>query len=89
LAEWLKDLAPSDELRKRFGHDPEKWPLFQRQYRAELRESEKKSLLKRLADRARHSTVTLIYGARDSEHNNAVVLKSLISGKIKRREARP
>ncbi len=75
--EWLKDLAPSDELRKWFSHDPAKWNEFQKRYRSELRG--KAELLERLRTEARKGTVTLLYSARDEEHNNAVVLKELIT----------
>ncbi len=75
--EWLKDLAPSDELRKWFSHDPAKWSEFQKRYRSELRG--KAELLERLRTEARKGTVTLLYSARDEEHNNAVVLKELLA----------
>lgn len=73
---WLKDVAPSTELRKWFGHDPEKWPEFQRKYRAELKDSPALAELKKLS---RKGKVTLIYAANDENHNNAVVLRSIIS----------
>ncbi len=76
--EWAKELAPSNELRRRFGHDPEKWREFKREYRKELTDPSKTELLASLARRARRSRVTLVYGAKDEEHNNAVVLKELI-----------
>ncbi len=75
--EWLKDLAPSDELRKWFSHDPAKWSEFQKRYRSELRG--KAELLESLRTEARKGTVTLLYSARDEEHNNAVVLKELLA----------
>jgi uncharacterized protein YeaO (DUF488 family) len=69
---WLKDVAPSTELRRWFGHEPERWPEFQRRYRAELeRNSDAVSKLRELA---KHGRLTLVYGARDTEHNQAVVL---------------
>lgn len=74
---WLKDIAPSTELRKWFGHDPARWADFRRRYREELRGSEALAELRRLS---REGKVTLVYAARDVEHNNAVVLKSLIDG---------
>lgn len=72
---WLKDIAPSPELRRWFGHVPGKWQEFRRRYRAELsgRADEIETL--RRAGRAR---VTLLYGARDREHNQAVVLKEFL-----------
>ena len=76
---WLKDVAPSTELRKWFGHDPAKWKQFQARYRKELRE--KKDALELLKQKSREQTVTLLYGARDEEHNEALVLKSVLEGR--------
>lgn len=73
---WAKELAPSERLRRWFGHDPRKWAEFRRRYRAELFQREE--LLRDLVRRAAHGWVTLVYGARDREHNNAVVLKELL-----------
>jgi uncharacterized protein YeaO (DUF488 family) len=73
---WLKDVAPSTELRKWFGHDPAKWKEFQVRYRKELRK--KQDALKLLKQKSDEHTVTLVYGARDEEHNEAVVLKRLL-----------
>jgi uncharacterized protein YeaO (DUF488 family) len=84
LDEWAKELAPSAELRKSFGHAPEKWADFQSKYRAELRAPESKKLLEDLAKRARKGTVTLIYSARDTEHNDAVVLKEILTKRLKK-----
>lgn len=75
---WLKDVAPSTELRRWFGHDPAKWEQFQVRYRKEL--GEKKDALDRLQQKATDHTVTLVYGARDEEHNAAVVLKRVLEG---------
>ena len=75
---WLKEVAPSTELRKWFGHDPTKWRRFRSRYRTELKQqSAPLQLIKR---KAKESVVTLIYGARDEERNEAVVLKQLLSG---------
>jgi uncharacterized protein YeaO (DUF488 family) len=79
---WLKDVAPSTELRKWFGHDPAKWKHFQVRYRKELRE--KKDALKLLKNRCKKQTVTLLYGARDEMHNEALVLKGILEGRKKR-----
>ena len=76
---WLKDVAPSTELRKWFGHDPAKWKQFQARYRKELRE--KKDALKLLKQKSEEHTVTLVYGARDEEHNEALVLKRILDGR--------
>jgi len=76
---WLKDVAPSSELRKWFGHDPVKWKEFQVRYRKELRQ--KKDVLKLLKQKSEERTVTLVYGARDEQHNEAVVLRKLVEGR--------
>jgi uncharacterized protein YeaO (DUF488 family) len=73
---WLKDVAPSTDLRKWFGHDPTKWNEFQVRYRAELRE--KKDIIKLLKKEAQEHSVTLVYGARDEQHNEARVLKTIL-----------
>lgn len=69
---WLKEIAPSDDLRHFFGHDPARWSTFRRRYLAELRSHREE--LRPLAARARRSRVTLLYAAHDEQHNNAVVL---------------
>ena len=76
LDEWLKEVAPSDELRKWFGHDPARWEEFRSRYREEL--ASHGELLDRLRAEARKETVTLLFAAKDEEHNNAVVLKELL-----------
>lgn len=72
---WLKEVAPSDELRRWFGHEPEKWPEFERRYRAELKDN---PALAELRELARKGRITLVYGARDEEHNQAVVLARVL-----------
>ncbi len=79
-AVWLKDVAPSTELRKWFGHDPKKWEDFQRRYRVELKEHQ--AVLGTILDAARRGTVTLLYSSRDTEHNNAVVLRDYLQRKL-------
>jgi len=74
---WMKDLGPSHELRKWFGHDPGRWSEFRRRYLAELRT--KRDALAATARKASRGTVTLLFGARDPEHNQAVVLKETIA----------
>jgi uncharacterized protein YeaO (DUF488 family) len=70
---WLKEIAPSTALRKWFGHDPDKWKEFQKRYHLELRNNkEQVSLLK---EKIKKGTVTLVYGAKDEKHNEALVLK--------------
>ncbi|HJQ49450.1 MAG TPA: DUF488 family protein [Gaiellaceae bacterium] len=76
LDEWARELAPSSELRRWFGHDRAKFDEFRRRYREELAAQEGK--LQELRRRAREGTLTLVYGARDSEHNDAVVLAELL-----------
>jgi uncharacterized protein YeaO (DUF488 family) len=73
---WLKDAAPSDELRRWFSHDPAKWDEFRRRYDAEL--EGKPDVLQPLREAARQGNVTLLYSARDTEHNNAVALKEYL-----------
>lgn len=73
---WLKEIAPSTELRKWFGHDPKKWRSFRARYETELKRHPDQ--LKLLRSKAKEGTVTLIYGARDQEHNEALVLKDFL-----------
>ena len=73
---WLKEIAPSNELRKWFAHDPAKWAEFKRRYRAELQKNPAPLAL--LRSEARQGPVTLIYGASDEQHNQAVVLLELL-----------
>ena len=74
----MKDVAPSDTLRKSYSHDVEKWPEFQKRYRAEL--AKKKELLAELKKMEReHGTLTLLFGAKDEEHNQAVILAEALS----------
>jgi uncharacterized protein YeaO (DUF488 family) len=74
--QWMKELGPSDELRKWFGHDPARWRDFRRRYLSELK-SQRENLAA-LARKAKRETLTLLFAARDTEHNNAVVLKEAI-----------
>ena len=76
LDEWARELAPSTELRRWFGHDPARFAEFRRRYLDELKPHEAK--LRELRRRAREETLTLVYGARDTEHNDAVVLAELL-----------
>jgi uncharacterized protein YeaO (DUF488 family) len=79
---WLKDVAPSNDLRKWFGHEPEKWAGFQSRYREEL--AGNAALDELLEVVQQHKRVTLVFAARDAEHNNAVVLRALCEAKLKR-----
>lgn len=84
IDEWMKDLSPSAELRKWYGHDPEKWPEFRKRYLKELSSPDKRDLLEGLAQEASCANVTLVYGAKDSEHSNARVLEELLSQGLKK-----
>lgn len=75
---WLKEVAPSPELRKWFGHDPAKWEQFQNRYWKELEENEEAVQL--LKEKGKEGTVTLVYAARDAEHNGALALKQFLEG---------
>ena len=76
---WLKDLAPSGELRKWFAHDPARWTEFQSRYKAELKSNKEQFSL--LRQEAAKGNVTLIYAAKDQEHNEAVILQRLLTAK--------
>lgn len=76
LDAWFKDIAPSDTLRKDFHHNPTMWNEFQKKYTEEL--STKSELIKQIKMKTRTTTVTLLFGAKDTEHNQAVVLKKYI-----------
>ncbi|HTV09945.1 MAG TPA: DUF488 domain-containing protein [Candidatus Aquilonibacter sp.] len=73
---WLKEVAPSDKLRKWFAHDVDRWHEFQQRYLAELKENPE--AWQPIVERARHGNVTLLYAAKDSGHNNAVVLQHFL-----------
>jgi uncharacterized protein YeaO (DUF488 family) len=73
---WLKEIAPSTELRQWFGHDPVRWPEFRRRYAEELHQNI--AVLNEIRELARHKTITLVFGAHDDEHNDAVVLREVL-----------
>ena len=77
---WMKEVAPSDALRKAFCHDVKKWPDFQEKYRAELKQ-EKELLAQLKKIEKENGTLTLLYGAKDEEHNQAVVLAEVLEEK--------
>ena len=79
---WLKDIAPSDDLRKWFAHDPSRWSEFKKRYCAEL--DEKPQLVQQLVDRAATGTLTLLFSARDTAHNQAVALKEYLMEKSRK-----
>ncbi len=77
MDEWLKEISPSDGLRKWFGHDPSKYGEFKRRYRKELEKHSE--ILERIRKEGRKETVTLLFSAKDVEHNNATVMKEILS----------
>lgn len=80
ISEWAKRISPSTELRQWFGHDPEKWTEFKKRYAKEL--AAKKEEIDRLLEKARHGAITLVYAAKDEEHNNAVFLKEYLEKRL-------
>jgi uncharacterized protein YeaO (DUF488 family) len=84
LDEWAKDLAPSDGLRRWYGHEPEKFAEFARRYRAELKEAPGKQVVKRLRAEAKSKPVTLVTATRDLEHSGAKVLLDVLAGRSNR-----
>jgi uncharacterized protein YeaO (DUF488 family) len=86
LDAWLRDAAPSDGLRRWFQHDPKKWREFQRRYSREL--DQNREAWQPILNAAQRMRVTLVYSARDTEHNNAVVLKDYLEAKMGKRERR-
>jgi uncharacterized protein YeaO (DUF488 family) len=77
MDEWLKDISPSDSLRKWFGHDPSKYKEFKNRYTKELEKHSE--VLERIRKEAKKETVTLLFSAKDIEHNNATALKEMLS----------
>jgi len=86
IDEWMKEIAPSTELRKWFGHDPERWPEFRRRYKSEVRQHPEQ--FDRLRYLAQHGRLTLVFSAHDQAHNDAVVLKDLLlaTARLERRQ---
>lgn len=84
---WARELAPSDGLRRWFGHDPSRREDFRQRYREELGRPEVRTALDSLVQKARQGTVTLLFAARDPDHNNAVVLAEFLEERL-RRQAR-
>lgn len=79
LDDWLKDVAPSNDLRRWFNHDPERWPEFVVRYRAELAKPPASEALASLKACARRGALTLVYAARDEKHNNAIALRDILA----------
>jgi uncharacterized protein YeaO (DUF488 family) len=82
LDSWLRDVAPSTELRTWFGHRPERWEEFQRRYREELARAPRRELVDELVAAARREPVTLLFGARDQRHNQAVVIRDVVEERL-------
>jgi uncharacterized protein YeaO (DUF488 family) len=78
IDEWLKEIAPSDELRRWYGHKQERWEDFRNRYRAELSQAPLKELVDELRKEAKRSTISLLFAAADREHCNATVLKEIL-----------
>ncbi|GMA07514.1 hypothetical protein GCM10025886_06650 [Tetragenococcus halophilus subsp. flandriensis] len=83
LALWEKEIAPTNDLRKEFGHDPEKFPWFEKEYKKELDNNDKiPEFVEQIAEWLKEDNVTLIYGAKDKKYNQAVVLKDYLQEKV-------
>ena len=76
LDEWLKEIAPSNELRKWYSHDPAKWPEFKKRYKKEL--AEESDLIKRIREEGKKKTITLLFSTKELDLNNAVALKEIL-----------
>jgi uncharacterized protein YeaO (DUF488 family) len=81
IGQWMREIGPSNELRKFFGHNPARWQEFRRRYLVELKGPEPEALLAELFEIARDGPLTLVYSAKDEEHNQAVVLKELLDSR--------
>lgn len=83
ILKWMKELGPSSELRRFFGHDPARWSEFRQRYLRELARRDAAPLIDELVAFSRARKLTLIYGAKDTEHNQAVVLKEFLETKLR------
>lgn len=81
LDEWLRDVAPSTELRRWYAHDPDRFPEFRHRYRAELRDAEHRQAARHLRDLATRDRLTLLTATKDVDHSQAAVLAEWLSGK--------
>ncbi len=81
VSKWMRELSPSNELRKSFCHDAARWEEFRKRYKAELKRPEALAMLNELEAMAARGTVTLVYGAKDEEHNQAVVIKEVLDSR--------
>ena len=82
IEQWMRELGPSNELRRSFGHDPNRWEDFHRRYVKELKRAAVQPLLEELLNIARKGKLTLVYSAHDQQHNQAVVLKELLDTQL-------
>ncbi len=83
---WAKDVAPSTTLRQWFGHDQERWLEFAKRYKAELKEAQAREAIVNILDSAKlASAITLVYGAKDTAHNEAVVLRGILERRLRSR----
>jgi uncharacterized protein YeaO (DUF488 family) len=82
IEQWMRELGPSNELRRSFGHDPNRWEDFHRRYVKELKRAAVQPLLEELLNIARRGKLTLVYSAHDQQHNQAVVLKELLDTQL-------
>jgi uncharacterized protein YeaO (DUF488 family) len=80
---WLRELGPSNELRGWFGHKAERWEEFRRRYSGELDRPEQRELLEQLVELARKGSLTLLYSARDTEHNQAAVIREVVEERLR------
>ncbi len=84
---WAKDAAPSTELRQWFGHDPERWSEFGKRYKVELKEAQGREAIVSILDSAKQApAITLVYGAKDTEHNEAVVLCGILERRLRSKD---
>ena len=88
IEQWMRELGPSHQLRRSFGHDPARWKEFRIRYLTELKRAEAAQLIAELVELARCGPLTLIYSAKDTEHNQAAVLKEFIESKVNGRRTR-
>lgn len=89
IDEWMKEIAPSPELRQWYGHEIEKWPEFRKRYRAELARPPANRLLQLLVERSQRGKVTLVIGARDVEHANGAVIAEMIEAQKSSKRPKP
>ena len=87
VKKWMRELGPSNELRQFFGHDVSRWREFRQRYLTELKQPQARVLLTELEELAGNGPLTLVYSARDQEHNQAVVLKELLDKSLGRNQA--